>query len=310
MSFKLFIYYCAILGAWAAFAGWALGHFFGPDDVFKQTMVLGMSLGLAVACALSLVDALWNARGLFGTAAQVVVAVAGGCLGGLVSAGMAQALVDAVPGVLALPFRIFGWTLTGLVVGASIGIYDLLVRFLKGEAAGGAVKKIRNGVLGGAVGGLIGGLMTWVMKLALDPLFDPAKVLMTPSAAGFVALGLSVGLMIGLAQVMLKEAWLRVEAGFRAGRELILSKDETTIGRSESCDIGLFGDPKVEKIHARIRRKGTSYFLEDAGTADGTFLNAESVKEPVALHTGDQIMVGKNVLRFGERQKKVVAAQR
>ena len=61
---------------------------------------------------------------------------------------------------------------------------------------------------------------------------------------GFVALGMCIGLLIGLAQVILKEAWVRVEAGFRAGREMILSKPEVTIGRAESCDIGLFGDAK------------------------------------------------------------------
>ena len=40
---------------------------------------------------------------------------------------------------------------------------------------------------------------------------------------GFVVLGLCMGLMIAVAQVVLKEAWLKVEAGFRKGRELLLS---------------------------------------------------------------------------------------
>ena len=58
--------------------------------------------------------------------------------------------------------------------------------------------------------------------------------------------------MIGLAQVVLKEAWLRVEQGFRPGRELMLVKEETAIGRAEGCDLGLFGDNGVERKHARI----------------------------------------------------------
>ena len=74
----------------------------------------------------------------------------------------------------------------------------------------------------------------------------------TPSAAGFVALGLCIGLLIGAAQVILKEAWVKVEEGFRPGRELIVSKGEIVIGRAESCDVGLFGDNAVERTHARI----------------------------------------------------------
>src|SRR5438874_1507735 len=70
----------------------------------------------------------------------------------------------------------------------------------------------------------------------------------TALAVGLAILGLCIGLLIGLAQVILKEAWLRVESGFRPGRELILSKTDTTLGRAESCDIGLFGDPEVERV--------------------------------------------------------------
>ena len=87
-------------------------------------------------------------------------------------------------------------------------------------------------------------------------------------AIGLVILGLCIGLLIGLAQVVLKEAWLKVESGFRAGREVMLSKDETTIGRAESCDIGLFGDNTIERLHARIQLQEQPVFpgrRRDAG---------------------------------------------
>ena len=96
---------------------------------------------------------------------------------------------------------------------------------------------------------------------------------------GLVILGMCIGLLIGLAQVVLKEAWLKVEAGFRAGREVMLTKDETTIGRAESCDIGLFGDNTVERLHARIERKNNQYVLADVETAGGTFLNDKPVRK-------------------------------
>ena len=45
---------------------------------------------------------------------------------------------------------------------------------------------------------------------------------------------------------------------------MMLSKDETTIGRAETCDIGLFGDNTIEQLHARILLKGNRYLLADA----------------------------------------------
>ena len=123
-------------------------------------------------------------------------------------------------------------------------------------------------------------------------------------AIGLVILGLCIGLLIGLAQVFLKEAWLKVAQGFRAGRELMLAKDETTIGRAESCDLGLFGDNTIERLHARILLKNNRYLLADAETPGGTFLNEERVSKPTPLKSGDKIGVGNSVIEFGERQKR------
>ena len=51
MSLRLFIYYCAICGGWAALVGWALGR---PMEQFEPLMkagVRGLFLGLLVALA-------------------------------------------------------------------------------------------------------------------------------------------------------------------------------------------------------------------------------------------------------------------
>src|SRR5262249_550833 len=68
-----------------------------------------------------------------------------------------------------------------------------------------------------------------------------------------------------------KEAWLRVEAGFRRGRQLILPQPETTLGRAEACALGLFGAPEVARLHARILRDGGRHMVEDMGSPAGTF---------------------------------------
>ena len=121
---------------------------------------------------------------------------------------------------------------------------------------------------------------------------------------GFVALGMCIGLLVGLAQVILKEAWIKVEAGFRAGREMILAKEKTSVGRAEGVDIALFGDAGVEKLHANIVMEGGRYFLVDSTTPGGSFVNDQRVNGRMPLSSGDIIRMGRSILRFYERQKR------
>jgi hypothetical protein len=303
MTFRFFIYCCAVAGGWAALVGWALGRVIAGPNPLGSSGLKGLCLGTLVALALALVDAWWNyTRGqLTATTFRILTGVLVGAVGGLLGGMVGQVLYGFRP-----VFYTLGWALTGLLVGISVGVFDVLARFVRQEDVRGARRKIRNGLLGGTVGGLVGGGLSLVLRDAWGGLFgnQPTEVLWSPSATGFVALGLCIGLMIGLAQVLFRESWIRVEKGFRAGRELILTKPEITIGRAEECDIGLFGDPGVDKTHARILRKGESYVLADLGSAGGTFLNDERLSEPTRLRSGDSIRVGQTVLTFGERQKQ------
>lgn len=301
MSLRWFVYYCAVWAGLAAYVGWLLGRLIAlPHPVF-QAAVRGLFVGLVVAVVLVLVDLAFN--GVKGASSiwRVLVGGAVGGLGGFVGGMIGQLLYG--PSNLGV-FLIVGWALTGLLIGAAPGMYEWLERLANNEDAGGAGKKVVNGVLGGTLGGLLGGCLF----LALGGLWgaalgERAVTLWSPSATGLVVLGACIGLLMGLAQVILKEAWVRVEAGFRAGRELILTQPETTIGRAEGCDIALFGDSEVGKLHARIVHRGGRYYLEDAG-GDGTFVNGAEVTGPTPLRDGDVIEVGRASLRFGERAKR------
>jgi hypothetical protein len=305
MSFRLFIYYCALCGGGGAFVGWVLGRWLAPSGVVVAQGVKGLWLGVGVALALGLLDALWNlsARRVLAVGLRVGTAVLIGSTGGLLGGLVSQALYQRAPFAA---FLVCGWTFIGLLVGVSLGVLDLLAGAVRGQNLRGALRKIRNGLLGGSVGGLLGGVLSLLLHGAWGGLFEgkPPDRLWSPSATGFVALGACIGLLIGLAQVLLKEAWLRVEAGFRAGRELILSRPEVTIGRAEGCDVGLFGDAAVERIHARIRQEDGRYVLTDAGSAAGTYVNDRRVTGPTPLRSGDAIRAGHCVLRFRERQKR------
>jgi hypothetical protein len=302
MSFRLFVYYCAVCGAWAAFVGWGLGRLLTSDDwgAYPRVIVRGLSLGLLLAFGVGLVDALFSSRRVGTIVVRGLLVALIGLVSGLLGAAVGQALFSLIESEVA---RGFGWVLTGLLIGASVGAFDVLARLRRKEGAGGAVRKVLNGVIGGGIGGLIGAVCYTLLGMGLGWLFKRDNLL-SSSAWGMVVLGACIGLFIGLAQVILKEAWVRVESGFRPGRELILNKDVTTIGRGESCDLGLFGGQGVEKLHARILLSGKRYVLADENTPGGTYVNEEKVAGPRELHNGDTIRVGNCVLRFGERQKK------
>ncbi len=294
MSFKLFIYYCALLGGWAAFLSWGFAQGLGIrqlDSAYLRAALIAAVLGFLVAGAVGFADALLNAKG---SQRWVRLAI---CLGvGLVGGSFGGLIGQVLNSMMHAPL-VFGWILVGICIGASVGVFDVVRAVKKGEELHLPFKKTLNGCIGGCMGGLLGGLLFGFM-------FPNDKIPRTDLAIGLVVLGLCIGLMIGLAQVFLKEAWLKVTQGFRVGRELMLSKNETTIGRAESCDLGLFGDNTIERTHARILLKDNRYLLADAETPGGTFLNEQRIGKPTPLKSGDVIRVGNSVLEFGERQKR------
>jgi Inner membrane component of T3SS, cytoplasmic domain len=314
MSFKLFIYYCALCGGWGAFLAWAAlwaAGILGIDQPFLKTPLIAGCLGLLVAAAVGGVDAVLNAVGsqrFVRVGICMAVGLVGGAVGGLVGEALHQMvllvlhaaagdMLDSIGGFLLL----FGWILVGVAIGAAIGVFDLMRAMTGKQDMRVALRKTLNGVYGGLLGGLIGGVffgLLYALKGTRE-LFPNAIL-----TIGLVILGLCIGLLIGLAQVVLKEAWLKIESGRRAGREVMLSKNETTIGRAESCDIGLFGDNAIERQHARIQLKDNQYLLADLETPGGTYLNDKPVRKPMPLRNGDAIRVGNSVLRFGERQKR------
>lgn len=304
MSFRLFVYYCALCGGWAALFGWILGNLLSPEQPLMRAGVMGMFLGMLVALALSLVDSVWilGARQPVQIVGRVAVSVAVGSLGGFLGGFVGQSLLSATDSQI---FFVAGWVLTGLLVGVSIGTFEILAALCTGKPSAGPRRKLVKTLLGGTIGGVLGGLLALLLRSAASIVFGSRdeELLLSPTVMGFIAVGLCIGLLVGLAQVLFKEAWIKVEAGFRAGREMLLSKDTTTIGRAESCDIGLFGDNQVEKQHASIVHAGRAYFVEDAGSPSGTFVNERRVRGRAPLQSGDLIRVGRCVLRFGEREK-------
>jgi len=310
MSFRLFIYYCAAWGGAAAFFGWMAGRIIeGESSSLGGAALTGLCLGVLVALGLGLLDALsaGSRRDTVNLGIRLILSVSIGAVGGLIGGFLGQVCYQYLAQWSV--FLIFGWTMTGVLIGAAPSMFDFLSAVLRNQDRRGAQRKLRNGLIGGTVGGCLGGIVSVLGHGMWASVFKDADAqdLWSPSATGFVALGACIGLSVALAQIILREAWLRVEAGFRPGRQVLLTQPETTIGRAESCDVGLFGDAAVEKLHARITRQGNLWLLSDAGTPTGTLLNGQPLLGPTQLNPGDRIQVGGSVLSFAVHAKESAA---
>ena len=78
-----------------------------------------------------------------------------------------------------------------------------------------------------------------------------------------------------------------------------LTADICTIGRSPLCQV-LIPQAIVSRLHARIERNGSQYYLADVGSANGTFVNGRPIHQPHLLVDGDLIGLGSAtpMLRF------------
>jgi pSer/pThr/pTyr-binding forkhead associated (FHA) protein len=84
-------------------------------------------------------------------------------------------------------------------------------------------------------------------------------------------------------------------------RSFPLEKDETSIGRKADNDIQI-DDAAVSGYHARIVRSRDSYledhedfFIEDAGSTNGTIVNSAQL-------TGQHLLKHGDVIRLGQHQ--------
>lgn len=69
------------------------------------------------------------------------------------------------------------------------------------------------------------------------------------------------------------------------------------IGRAETCRIRL-ADTYVSQVHAKLYGENASWFVDDLGSTNGTYLNERRVAGPAEVHAGDVVRVGKTILEL------------
>jgi pSer/pThr/pTyr-binding forkhead associated (FHA) protein len=86
-------------------------------------------------------------------------------------------------------------------------------------------------------------------------------------------------------------------AGPLEGREFVLDRAEIGIGRRPGCDI-VVPDQSVSRLHARIRAVPDGYLIEDAGSANGTWVNGVRLGGAQLLVEADVIGIGVAAFSF------------
>lgn len=93
-----------------------------------------------------------------------------------------------------------------------------------------------------------------------------------------------------------RQACLVVIYGDDLGRRIPLGEEPTVIGRSARCDVQI-DQESVSRNHCRLAFNGRGYTIQDLGSTNGTYVNDDLV-ETIDLRDGDQIKVGRTILKF------------
>ena len=99
------------------------------------------------------------------------------------------------------------------------------------------------------------------------------------------------------------------KGGGKAPRSLVVldergSKVETIqlngtlqVGRAEACQIRL-PDTYASSFHARIYSRDGSWYIEDLGSTNGTYLDQQRVQGPLLVGPGQPIRIGQTALEL------------
>jgi predicted component of type VI protein secretion system len=118
---------------------------------------------------------------------------------------------------------------------------------------------------------------------------------------GFTIVGLCVGLMIGIVQLLTRDAWLRMIDGPLAGKEFLFYKDNMTLGASPKCEIYLFNDSRIIDRHAALRVSGDSFEIQSLDADAQVLVNDRTIRQARLRH-GDRITIGSTSFIFQMKQ--------
>ena len=91
---------------------------------------------------------------------------------------------------------------------------------------------------------------------------------------------------------------LAVVGGAMRGSTAPLKESGVLLGRNPECTL-VIDDDYASGRHARVYAEGGSWFVEDLGSTNGTFVDGRRITDPTPLKEGTQLRIGTTVLELG-----------
>jgi pSer/pThr/pTyr-binding forkhead associated (FHA) protein len=260
---------------------------------WAQTATLGLLIGLAIsACTAAAYGFGSRNRMLRFAGLGALCGAVGGAVGMMLGQFLYQTIltlseafrtvVGPVGFLIEVSARSLGWASIGFGLGLLQGGINA------------SWQRSRNGAIGGLIGGFLGGFLFELLMRSFGWILG-GEVL---RLIGITITGSFIGLLVGLAERVFRNAWVRVLVGRNEGPEFLLEKPVNTIGRDERADIPLYGDPSIAPVHAQISAASGGYVLQAQG--QGVSLNGQFV-QTAPLSEGDIIGVGGRQIQFHQK---------
>ena len=98
---------------------------------------------------------------------------------------------------------------------------------------------------------------------------------------------------------------ITLQEGYGNTREIPINRKSLIIGRENDSDI-VIAEPNVSRHHAVISSTAEGVFIEDLGSANGTFVNSAPIVQVQIKHL-DTIQIGSSMLVFNDPNNPGIA---